>query len=629
MSHTALAALRRILLLLALFTTAMLAACGGGSGDLFNVGAPTDTSSPGTQDPPPGTQDPPPGDGGSPGTGGTGTPAPTGTVSGTAATGAPIAGALVTLKDSANRSATATTGASGGFTVDSSSLTPPFLLQVALPAGRQLFSVSTDANVTATINVTPLTDVVVRTWYGVQGQSADAAFGNPVAAPPPAPAQVQAIANMLVNNLQLAIRANAAPITDPLDLIAKPFTADGTGIDKLLDNTRVTLRSDGADLLLTAGTATQATTLAFSTTTASVTASSTTTQGAITTSVQSTDVVPVQNAQLAALDQLAASIDAVAGIINSKGSALTAADLEPFFDPDLRHQGQNRAQMLAELVQDFQQGGRTIAIGIDRVRSLDLAAGRAEIVLRLALTVNGQTDVERDTDFFARDAQGQWRFSGDGRIAQVSVHAEGRRNQGLFTGDNGPSINLDVRPPKDTVTSVTVSSSGLPAASLQRGPIEVLPTGVQLDVFFGNTGPLSGTLPAAGLPVTFTLEQAAGGSVAHTLPLNAFTTELIEFTAPTGTTVRAGTANVAWTLPTTYVVDRIQLGVLAFTGDQTVGAGFQCIEDTIVSPTATTAVVTIPATCNGERVLTVNLNVDTNGLNGERSTVVYSLTLVP
>lgn len=596
MSCTLKAALGRVLLLLAIVASAIVAACGGGSG---GGAAPDNPGTPGT---------------------------PGSSVSGTAATGAPLPNVLVTLKDSTNRSVTATTAVSGDFKLDSTDLTPPFLLQVSLPSGTRLFSVSTDANRTATINVTPLTDVLVRTWFGVQGKSAETAFANPATTPAPLPSQVRSLAVTFVHNLQLAISANGAPITDPLDLIAKPFTANGTGIDKLLDNTKVTVRGNGADLVLTAGSATQSTTLSFNTATSSITASSTTTRGTVTTTVQSIEVVPVQDAQLTAIAQIAAGLNAAAAVINAKGANLAVADLEPFFDANLLHRGQTRAETLADTVLDLRQGGRTIAMAIDRVRSLDLAAGKAELVLRFSQTVNGATAVERETNFFMRGADGQWRFGGDGRIASVELQAEGRTNQGLFTGDNGPSVNADVRAPQGRVTNVTISSV-LPTVTMQRGSTEVLPSGHQLDVFFANTGALTGPLPAAGLPVTFTLDQAAGGSTSYTLPLNAFTTELIRITSPTATTVGAGTLTVTWTLPTTYVVERTQLAAMVFTGDQTQGTGFQCIEETIVSPTATSGVVTIPATCNGQPVLQVNLNVSTNGTNGERSMVVYNLNL--
>lgn len=596
MSRTPSAALGRVLRLLTIVTSVLVAGCGGGG----SGGSPADDPGP--------------------------TPV-SGTVSGTAAMGAPIAGAVVTLKDSANRAVTATTAATGAFTVDTSGLTPPFLLGLPLPGGQRLFSVSTDASRTATINITPLTDVVVRSWYGVQGRRADDAFADPAGVPPPAPAQVRSIAQVLASSLQLPIDASGAPITDPLDLIAKPFTANGAGIDRLLDNTRVTVRSGGADLVLAAGSATQTTALNYTSGTGGITVASTTVNGTRTSSMQSSEVIPVQPAQLAAVEQIAARLNAAAATINAKGASLTVADLEPFFDASLLDEGRNRAQILAETVEDLRMGV-TVSMAVERLRLLDLAAGKALVGVRMTVSLNGQTETERDDFEVVRGADGLWRISGDGRVAQVSLQAEGRRNQGRFTGGSGPSINFDVRAPKGTVSSVTVGDGGQNTFAATRGAIEVLPNGLQLDTFFANTGPISGTLPAAGTPLTFVLQTAAGGPVTYTLPLNAFTTELIQITSPTGTVVPAGALTVAWTLPTTYVVQRTELRALVYTGDQTQPTSEQCItEDAVVSPTATSATLVIPSTCNNKPVVEVNLNLATEGANGERSMVVYQMSL--
>lgn len=53
------------------------------------------------------------------------TPTPTSTISGTAAVGAPLAGATVTVKDAQGTSRTGTTAANGSYSLDSSGLTPP------------------------------------------------------------------------------------------------------------------------------------------------------------------------------------------------------------------------------------------------------------------------------------------------------------------------------------------------------------------------------------------------------------------------------------------------------------------------------------------------------------------------
>ncbi len=558
-------------------------------------------------------------------------PGGAGTVTGTAATGAPIAGVVVTLKDSANRSATATTSATGAFSIDTSGLTPPFLLQLTTPGGRTLLSVSTNEQRTATLNLTQITDLVVRSWYLVQGQSADTAFANPVALPAPTPAQVRSVAGVLLNLLQLGIAANGAPISEPEDLIAKPFAADGTGIDKLLDNTGVTVGASSAVLTVAAGTASQTSNLGYSTADSAITASTSTTNGTVTTTATSTSVVPVQSAQAQAIAAINASMAGFSAAVNSRGPALVAADLEPFFAADLLDEGLDRSQLLAELLPEMRQL-QNVAVVVDQVLALDTTAGTARTQVRFTASQGSQTSTEREEFFFRRGSDGTWRFAGDGRIAQVSVQAEGRRNQGLFAGGSGPSVNIDVRAVVGTVPPATSSmsvSASFASSAVQLGSIEVLDSGVQLQPFFSNSGVLSPPLPAAGTPVTITLLPSAGGSVSYTVPLNAFTTELIEISAPTGTTIAPGTHTVTWTLPTTYAVESIQLSVLRFTGSSGSSSGFQCIDDApVVAATATSGQITIAPTCNGQPVQTANINLSTNGFNGERSQVIYGLSVV-
>ena len=579
----------------AVVATATLVACGGGGGST-----------------------PPP------------APAPSATVSGTAASGAPLANLVVTLKDSTNHAVTATTSVSGDFTLDTSGLAPPFLLQVTTPGGAHLLSVSTDANRTATINVTPLTDVLVRSWYAVQGQSADAAFDDPSGLPAPDPDRVRSLATTLLRVLQLAVDAAGAPVADPLDLIAAPFHADGTGMDRLLDHTQVTVGPATIQLVLQAGTATQTTDLSFDTDAGAITANSSTTDGTATTTASSTDVVATQPAQQTALDGIHASLAAFADTVNTKGTSLTVADLEPFFAADLLNEGADRAHFLADTVSQFSQGA-TIAGSVERVLSLDAAGGRATVILLLQQTMNSATETQRSTFNFER-VDGHWLFAGDGRIASVSVQAEGRSNQGLFGGDNGPAVNIDVRPPSGTVSSVSATSTfAIPA--MQSGAPEVTDGGNQLDVFFTNTGPLATPLPTAGTPVTVTLQRATGGTVSYAIPLNAFTTELVPVTGVTGlsgTAATTGAHTLTWTLPTTYAVERVHLTVLTFTDDPSSNSGLQCVDDgPVLATTATSGTVSVAATCGGQPVRFANFNVAVDGVNGERSMTIYSVSVSP
>ena len=90
-------------------------------------------------------------------------PATTQTLSGTAAAGAPVIG-RVTVKDSAGTVRNTVVAADGSYTLDVSGLAPPFALRLEGTAGGRsyvLHSAATAADVNGTINITPLTDLIV------------------------------------------------------------------------------------------------------------------------------------------------------------------------------------------------------------------------------------------------------------------------------------------------------------------------------------------------------------------------------------------------------------------------------------------------------------------------------------
>jgi hypothetical protein len=112
---------------------------------------------------------------------------------GTAATGAAITTALVTLVDANGKTATTTTASDGTYTLDTSGLAPPFMVSVQVNDTTTLYSVSDATGASLVINVTPLTDLIIRSWYSVQGKDVATAFTAPAANPPPSPTEVQII----------------------------------------------------------------------------------------------------------------------------------------------------------------------------------------------------------------------------------------------------------------------------------------------------------------------------------------------------------------------------------------------------------------------------------------------------
>lgn len=137
------------------------------------------------------------------------------------------------------------------------------------------------------------------------------------------------------------------------------------------------------------------------------------------------------------------------------------------------------------------------------------------------------------------------------------------------------------------------------------------------------------SLVPPGTPFTFNVTTAGGSVATYTVTSNAFTTERISITSPTGHTLadaRLGQPlSIAWTLPTTFAIESIELEGLAFTGINTTDpATFKCsTEAENLGTTATATQITIPTTCVGLPVLRVILSLLVKGRNGERSQVFH------
>lgn len=169
------------------------------------------------------------------GGGSTSTPA---SLTGTAATGAPLASATVTVKDSAGTSKAGSTGIDGRYSIDVTGLTPPLLVKVdgtVAGAPVTLYSIGTSTGV---VNIHPLTDMIIRAWYETQGTTVGTAFGNVAANPPPSAAQLNVI-KQVVENLVDDWLVLAGVDPGNFDLITSPFNADQKGFDGFLDDINI------------------------------------------------------------------------------------------------------------------------------------------------------------------------------------------------------------------------------------------------------------------------------------------------------------------------------------------------------------------------------------------------------
>ncbi|MCX7231801.1 MAG: carboxypeptidase regulatory-like domain-containing protein [Burkholderiales bacterium] len=161
-------------------------------------------------------------------------------IKGVAATGAPMAGATVTVYDATGAKVCESTAAADGSYACSLGTEPkaPFVIQAALGEVTLLSALGTAS--AGTVNVTPITHLIAATL---------AADGDPQTlmtrlASGEKPYTAEALQSA-VDRVTSALK----PLTDLLgatiDPIRGSFAADGTGYDKVLDALQVSIRPDG------------------------------------------------------------------------------------------------------------------------------------------------------------------------------------------------------------------------------------------------------------------------------------------------------------------------------------------------------------------------------------------------
>ncbi len=548
---------------------------------------------------------------------------PAGTVTGTAASGSPLTGAAVTLVDAKGVTRTATTASDGTFSLLTGGLTPPFVIKVLPTSGNALYSVSADANANSVVNVDPLTDLIIRSWYSTQGQTVDAGFASPGTLPPPSPAQVQLISNIVLQVTQLWLTNNGVD-TSTFNLISTPFSANGTGLDKVLDQT--TVNTGAGTVKITDGTTTQNSTVTYNTTTSAVTINSSTSNGTSTSVSSVSTIAPTQTAQAAALAGITATMNSFVATLNAKGAALTSADLSPYIAPNALNDGLAAALWTDSIVTDLR--GQTGSVTVTSLNSLDSTNTIADASFNFSEAGGGTQAL----DFQLQKVNGTWLIAGNQRITNLSFSAEMRTNQGAQTG-SAPDINLDVQAPQGTVTSVTMSGGGIwnntPTQASGQVDQTFTPTPTTSeDIFFDHSyleADSLTTLIPAGTAFTATVTPTTGNPVTYTLASNAFTTDPVTVTGLTSSSMSSLTlgqpTTYHWTLPTTFAIARVKLNALVFVGNQATSLSCEA-KNTNLAPNATSGSVTIPATCNGQPVVQVNINLVVTGVNGERSMAI-------
>lgn len=162
------------------------------------------------------------------------------TLTGTAAIGAPISGSVFAIDINGKVSPAATTSALGAFIVDVAGMTAPYILSITGTAGGKQVTLNSIATAAGqTVNITPLTDLIVSTASGQPGGSSLTSLCAPVANVVPTaclsaltsastPAKLATATQAVIDMIAPLNLAGTNPLTGKFD-------ANGTGMDAVLD----------------------------------------------------------------------------------------------------------------------------------------------------------------------------------------------------------------------------------------------------------------------------------------------------------------------------------------------------------------------------------------------------------
>lgn len=415
------------------------------------------------------------------GGGGGGGSSPT-AISGTAATGSPITGGVsgsmngvVTLKDSSNPAKTVTTAtdSNGNYAFTQAQIqgfTPPFMLQINYKVGGigySLASAVTAADVTsghATINITPLTDFVIA---NLGHQITSAIFANSNYSSLLTPAAISAGVSALDAELQPILLQQG--VSGTVDLLHQAFTANGAGLDAVLDSLNVTIDPATGSEVLT----------------------NTTTGQSVSGTLTNPPTTPLSaNAinNVSDLQAITTTFNSLGSLLASNPSATDPALLAYFDQTNFLYDGAKLNPFLQNITTNPQVAGGSITFQnfvLSPVPSWVSTVPNGDVAYKVTFTVLQNLAPNSRSSFIVyKNNQGNWIFLGNQKIAKANIMSTNASIAGVLCA--GLDIEINDK-----------GGIGLTYA-IVNGP--QLPSGGLLYVSTGNVSPLQ---LAAGGPTTY------------------------------------------------------------------------------------------------------------------------------
>lgn len=322
-------------------------------------------------------------------------------ISGTAAAGAPIAG-TVTLLDSRGTRKTTTIQTDGSFTIDTAGLQGPFLLRATGSAAGTpvtLHAAATSDDLGRTINITPLTDLIIANIAGAPAASLfDAALTD-----------ISAITTGALDRSRDTLTLRLRPILDGMgvaagfDLLRSPFKADHSGLDGALDLLKVSIDQDRGLATITSRVSGHSIVDTLS-------------------SLSDTDALPPVDGS--AVKAAASDLNAISAVLAQLNTALlnglpSGSQLEALralFDSDFLDSGQPLSAFLGS--EDL-PAGIAYTNPVITFRSAD--GNTLRIRCRMAVS-STFVDNHAAALTFHKDAGGRWLIQGDRQIGGISPY---------------------------------------------------------------------------------------------------------------------------------------------------------------------------------------------------------------
>ena len=467
------------------------------------------------------------------------------TLKGTAAAGAPIIG-KVTIRDSTTPVAlekTVDIEANGNYSVDVTGLKAPYMVRADGYVGGNeyhLYSAATQEDVGHTVNITPLTDLIVANIAGSVAADYFTSGNFSTLTAAQLTAEADALKAKLLPTLQVL------GVAGSIDLLRSSFSTNHEGLDAALDMIRVS---------------TDATTN-VATITNIVTQQQMTSNLATGTYTGALDNTAGVATAATDIQMISKGFETFSALFATSLPSETNSTLLSLFDSATFMQGgQSLASFLSEMTTEKELIG--ISFTNITIKSMDMANNTALVGFDVIQNGKIQSDAP-DAWYMIKKTDGKWYMQGDQRIADVSIESRAEyrpSNTGtkIYTG-----LNLDIEDRGGKgITSAVVTGKGL------TGPVTLV-NQINNDWFTiqgMNSGNLYvmddsqiGAIADSGEIYTIDLYQGASKVATYTEKLkkrpylNAALTaaSFPTITSPTVTELRSftgGNATVTWTIP--------------------------------------------------------------------------------